>query len=191
MKKLIVVLVAFTASVVVADLNIEWKNDDTFFQEDATTYTAAGHLGQLIWTPSASAATSVGLDGLGTGEIELATVSIGAFGLWNDGSAWYLDSDVGDTDINTGYFYTRVYNSATLSDSVTKYVNFDLFDASTKNGDQAVNPPVAGDLFSASAATGSVQWDTVTSTVIPEPATIGLLGIAGVGLFAARRKTCA
>lgn len=191
MKKLIVVLVAFTASVVVADLNIEWKNDDTFFQEDATTYTAAGHLGQLIWTPSASAATSVGLDGLGTGETELATVSIGAFGLWNDGSAWYLDSDVGGTDINTGYFYTRVYNSATLSDSVTKYVNFDLFDASTKNGDQAANPPVPGDLFSASAATGSVQWDTVTSTVIPEPATIGLLGIAGVGLFAARRKTCA
>jgi hypothetical protein len=30
---------------------------------------------------------------------------------------------------------------------------------------------------------------TATTTVIPEPATIGLLGIAGAGLFAARRKT--
>lgn len=32
---------------------------------------------------------------------------------------------------------------------------------------------------------------TANSTVIPEPATIGLLGIAGAGLFAARRKTLA
>ena len=32
---------------------------------------------------------------------------------------------------------------------------------------------------------------TANGTVIPEPATIGLLGIAGAGLYAARRKTLA
>ena len=34
-----------------------------------------------------------------------------------------------------------------------------------------------------------VDIATAGTTVIPEPATIGLLGIAGAGLFAARRKT--
>ena len=43
-------------------------------------------------------------------------------------------------------------------------------------------PPAPGSTDVTFGSTDA-QW-----TVVPEPATIGLMGIAGVGLFAARRK---
>ena len=83
---------------------------------------------------------------------------------------------------NGGAIFVRVFADENAA-SGSKYYESALFTAGDSTVGTPPGPPT--DTFDF-AATASAQG---TQTVVPEPATIGLLGIAGAGLFAARRKT--
>jgi hypothetical protein len=106
-------------------------------------------------------------------------------------SSLTLDTDV-DQNHAYGYFtlnasqagsngnsvFIRVYQDSTAS--LNSYYYESGIITAADNG--TLNPPLT--LYFGSAEPG----DDVNLQVIPEPATIGLLGIAAAGLFAARRK---
>jgi len=54
--------------------------------------------------------------------------------------------------------------------------------------DMSANPAPQTTIFD-NGGTGGIADGSIQVTVIPEPATIGLMGIAGIGMFLARRKT--
>ena len=88
------------------------------------------------------------------------------------------------TDQDGGAIFVRVYADENAA-AGSKYYQSGLFSAGDSTVGTPPGPPTDNFDF---ASTSAAQGD---QTVIPEPATIGLLGIAGAGLFAARRKTLA
>ena len=200
MKKIsTMIAMVVVSSVCVADLAINVKSTSIFVIDSALTGTPTnGSLAQLVWSSSNTAAAGVG-GAAGAGEYILAaTTTTDGQGYFNVGGTvnqLYTDADVGGADINTGYIFYRVYDAAAASVTTSsKYAQFSTYGPSLDEYDAldgintsygATTALQAADL-SASAYSGSgVVMD---QSVIPEPATIGLLGIAGAGLFAARRK---
>lgn len=195
MKK-ITTLVAALAAVTVAsaDISVNFAASGTGLLlagetvPGPSTVLGAGNLVQLVWSASNTGYQSDNLDLslANSGETILATTTTVFGGNFNAGGAVYADSDVGGVDINSGYFFARVFDSAApvagasflemgiQGSSLTEY---DSLNANTAYTDSL------HDLG------GFPAIDAQGTTVIPEPATIGLLGIAGAGLYAARRKT--
>jgi len=196
MKKITTLVAAFAAATVAsADISVNFAASGSGLllagetAPSGSTVLGAGNLVQLVWSASNAGYQSddLGLSLVGAGETILATATTTFGGNFNAGSGVYGDSDVGGADINTGYFFARVFDSATpVADayflemgiegsSLTEYSNLD-----------------AGSVYSDSLNDiGFTAIDAQGTRVIPEPATIGLLGIAGAGLYAARRKTYA
>jgi hypothetical protein len=96
------------------------------------------------------------------------------FGVWDQVNLTQLGAAGGTV-------YARIFQDSSVGAGSFYYE--DSFVASDLN--TATTPPPTPELFDVGG--GGVAL--ASSTVIPEPATIGLLGIAGAGLFAARRKT--
>ena len=196
MKKITTLVAAFAAATVAsADISVNFAASGSGLllagetAPSGSTVLGAGNLVQLVWSASNAGYQSdnLGLSLVGAGETILATATTTFGGNFNAGSGVYGDSDVGGADINTGYFFARVFDSATPvanayflemgieGSSLTEYSNLD-----------------AGSVYSDSLNDiGFTAIDAQGTRVIPEPATIGLLGIAGAGLYAARRKTYA
>ncbi len=192
-------VVMLVSSMAYADFSVQFRNRDVAVTTDGTVGNAvpAGTKVQLIWS-AAGIQTSSGnsynvLNGaLLAGEILLTEdVTAGTFGFW-DGptvAVTFSDSDVGGASIDTGFVYARIFMDATGSaGSAFADVN-------------EVDIDVDGYVFSSTdtstqfttSATGLAGGSLLNigsfgTTVIPEPATIGLVGIAGMGLFLARRK---
>ena len=99
------------------------------------------------------------------------------------GYAFLTGTTIEGSGINGANVFARLYVDSTASAGSLYY---DAQIAAIPNVNLAGSPPPTPTAYDFGGAAG---LDTATfSTVIPEPATIGLMGIAAAGLFTARRK---
>ncbi|MEE9358731.1 MAG: PEP-CTERM sorting domain-containing protein [Sedimenticolaceae bacterium] len=199
-KTMAIVAVIAMAGVASADLAVDWAST-------AGMYDVGGSGGggpfitdgivQLIWDASGSQTISGGAGGynvgggaLLAGEFLLNTAVINSgFGQWADGVGIYSDANVGGADIASGVFFTRIFQDATGSVGSFFLDTGEMAATLVYNAGPPVDPASITDysgIAVVGASTGSI--DANATTVIPEPATFGLMGIAGLGMFLARRK---
>ena len=189
MKKLIIALVA-TAAIAHADISVNIFTSYGFYNADGSRILDTGE-SAVIQLINAGA----------NGKADAVTAATGA--------AFGDDSIIGSFTITasadpevdfTGYAYTagetinevgtaganvfaRIYADSTFS-AGSLYYDGGIVAAS--NLDLTLVPPPTPTSYEFGGNTGVSTADF--ATVIPEPATIGLMGIAAAGLFSARRK---
>ncbi len=210
MKKLIIALVAIATGVTYADIGINYNTVYGFTANGGTT----GLLGDgdtaliqlintgadgTIGTVSAGGGGMFGDDTLITSFTITADTSAGDFSEYAYYNANFTTANTPGTAVGSGLgadIFARVYQVST-ADVGSKYWESGIVSAGATDG----TPPAVNAFFQVDAtdivaqAGIGTQDVSVTgvdiaafSTVIPEPATIGLMGIAAAGLFTARRK---
>ena len=185
MKIKIIALLA-VASIANADIAISLKTTAPVSTDGTSaTYLAPGNAAILVWSATDnSASTQVDTTGLAAGEFSLATYSGANAGVIVAPSSpsIFANTAVGGSTIENGYIYVRIFQDSSI-DVGDLYGVGNLVEGNSLTAyDSNVPSTIYSDSFNSAAL-------TLSNTVIPEPATIGLLGIAGAGLFAARRKT--
>jgi hypothetical protein len=195
MKKVLIVAMALVASFAVADLSVDWNNSNLPVYDVGGTGTVGpfveGGVIQLIWSLNGITTTTPGEyavnDGaLLPGETQLGALDFtGGFGLWQGLGGVFSNADVGGTDINTGFFFTRIHQRQGQAGDFF----VDVGEVNAADWVYSATDPAT--VFKDNALGGApVSIDQAgTTTIIPEPATIGLMGIAGLGMYLARRKT--
>ena len=197
MKKVItMVAMVAAASVATADLSVNFSNQAVGIASGGTTTgdaVAVGSLMQLVWsaagvTTSSGNSYDVGAGKALAGEYILdAQLTINTFGFYGPNTGVYTSADVGGADINSGYFFLRAFESATGA-SGEAFADFAAVDSSA----WVYNAVDTGTIYQDNLTGGTpgtfVDIASAGTTVVPEPATIGLMGIAGLGLFASRKK---
>jgi hypothetical protein len=192
MKKTMVMLAAVAvAGMAMADLSVEYKLGAPISTAGHTgsPYMASGSLCQLIWRAdnvgyqAADITDAISLTR--AGDVLLLSSACGNAGTRSSlGSTVYTDADVGQA-VNTGYFFARIFDSA------APVVGSYFIDVGIQG--PALKAYSATDPLSAYvgniAGTANVAIDAFGTQVIPEPATFGMMAIAGLGLFLARKKT--
>lgn len=167
------------ASVATADFAVNLVNDAGY--SAAADAGSAQYLVQLIQNDG-SAATSVdagSLLGSGDNLVYSFTTGVGFAGTFNEG---VQTSDVG----TSGEIVVRIFESGASVGSVGSQWTVAT---GTFNVYDSLAPATVYDANGLVDSPFTLGTSGTAVTVIPEPATIGLLGIAGAGLFAARRKT--
>ena len=191
MSMLVCVLAAATG-VATADIAVGWLQTAPVWSEAGAGNVIAPGKAQLIWsaTDTSGLLASTVFGGRATAdEVILHSLDTAAAGQWTLGGATlvYDDSNVGGLDINAGYLFTRIFESTgsiTVADNYITVTVWDPILATYTNPDLTVNAPFQ----TASVVLAPTGIDSQGTTVIPEPATLGLMGIAGLGLFLARKK---
>jgi hypothetical protein len=197
MKQLMTLIAVFSAvAVASADLSVNFNNQNVGIASGGTTSgdaVAAGSLMQLVWSQAGVTTSSgnqydVGQGKALTGEFILdEQTTINTFGFYGPNTANYVDADVGNVDINAGFFFLRAFESAAGS-AGESFRDFAAVDSSA----WVLVASDPGTVYQGNLTGGTpgsfVDIAAAGTTVIPEPATIGLLGIAGAGLYVARRK---
>lgn len=204
MKKMMTVLAAVAvAGVVSADLAVQTKNSAALLREGFTELgpgqgLQTGAFLQLVWYADDSGYQ----DGA---DIDLADATLGS-GLLSDGGyvltsgfttgpvgnidlgvGVYTDANVGGAAINSGAFYARIYSAAVPGGPVQGSAFLEMGLQSGPLTAYSASDPTT--IYSDNLNDlGTVSIDSQGTTVVPEPATIGLMGIAGLGMFLARRK---
>lgn len=187
-KTLAMIAVLAVAGAAVADIAVEFKNSGGL-QYNGGGFIAGEVRTQVIWTDNAIIDTTVLAAGaLNAGEqlvydaVQLLsadnTAAAGFAGFFNMGVL--VDDTAG---INSGKLILRAFDldnsglnsfhgqwNIDVDGTLTDYDSFNTATIYTTN-----------DLIGGQQINNGVQ-------VIPEPATIGLMGIAGLGMFLARRK---
>jgi hypothetical protein len=195
MKKVMSLTVAMAtlfAGVATADLAVDWANSNMPVYDVGGTGSTGpfieGGLIQLIWSSAGiSTATAGGYavnsGSLLAGEYLLDSSVTGGYGLWSGQGGIFDDATVAGADINSGYFFTRIFEDTGAEGEW--FVDVNLVDASVYVYDASA----PNTTYSANAVGGvSVMIDQAGTYVVPEPATIGLMGVAGIGMFLTRRK---
>jgi hypothetical protein len=188
MKKTLAILIGIAvASAAVADLAVDFKTTAPLYQAGdlGGAYLASGSLGLLVWSPTdTSGANGVGLDGLVSGEFSLGLFSSVNAGIFSAGVGSYTDAEVGGADINSGYFFARLFENSAIGEG-DYYIAVGLQSPTLTEYDAQIPSTIYSDSLNSSAA----AIDAQNLQVVPEPATIGLMGVAGLGMFLARRKS--
>lgn len=193
MKKVItMVAMVAAASVATADLSVNFSNQNAAITSGGA-YVAAGSLMQLVWSANGITTTSGGSYAVGAGSalageyILDSQLTSNGFGFYGPNTGVYTSADVGGADINSGSFFLRAFETAT-GDAGSAFADLSATDASS----WVYNAVDTGTIFQGNltgvAPGQAVDIASANTTVVPEPATIGLMGIAGLGLFASRKK---
>ena len=192
-KTMAVLMVVAVAGVASADLAVNAKNQTPLVREGFTSIgpgqgLEAGAYVQLLWKADNAGYQSDDLAEslLNPGEYLLRDGYADNVGLFNlTSSPAFTDAEVGGADVNTGYFYARIFERGTVAPG-------DFFLEMGIQGPTLTefDPLVAPSTYSLNMGldVAEVWIDSQGTTVVPEPATIGLMGIAGLGLVLARRK---
>jgi hypothetical protein len=200
MKKLSCLFLCCCVSVVFqsafADLAIDWKNTTKAVYQPGGSggsgpFVTNGMI-QLIWSASGITTTSgngYDLEGgtLLPGEYLLATAyTTPLYGFWSAISDIYVNTDVGGANINSGYFFTRIFQNSTAS------LGAYFVDVGQVNAASWVYsygpPPDPATVYNTGSLSANVTINQNLTTVIPEPATMGLFGLGAIGTFLIRRK---
>jgi len=203
MKKVMATLVVLAvAGVAMADLSISLRNDTVFLKPGEVTPITSlktlpvGAHFQLIWAPSNVNYQNGNMGLLGAqnwlepGEKLLweGAAPLGGGRITTPVADVYTDSDVGGVNVNAGYFYARIFQTDKASiGNGTYFVEIGIQGPALTEFDSLV----PSSTYAASVGLAYASGTSITvqdSQVIPEPATIGLMGIAGLGMFLARRK---
>ncbi len=193
---LCVVLGGFSANLF-ADLAISFRNTTLFLKPGETTpinsdsVLPAGTYAQLLWAPSNLTYRdgNLGLSLYDPGEILLAeTYSTTTAARFNAGIGVYTDADVGGADINTGCFFARIWETAVPSPGAY-FLELGI-QGPTLTEYNVFNPDTVyyTNLGAEYPSGTDIAIDVQGTTVVPEPSSIGLMGIAGLGMFLTRRK---
>ena len=197
-KKLLIALVAMATTVAFAEIAIEWNsNSDRLGNSTFTAYLPTGMYATLIWSATVpTAETSLLPTGIAeTGEYLLAstlTATQGG-GINAGGIAFtYSDAVVGGADINSGYFFTRIFDTVVPANNNYYYQGEATGNALVASGVPADLAKIYGDSLMLGNGTTSAIIDgpyavNTQYTVVPEPATIGLFGLGILGAWFARR----
>ena len=196
MKKRITLAACLLAGAAVADVDIQLSQDGY----GITKVNSSGSegvdyvLAQLIWSATAPTYQGGADASLGSGEFLLSDylTAPGDWGTFDAGVDTYYDTDVGNNDINNGYYFVRLYdNEAKAQDDW--YLQFNLRGPTLKEFDTEPRPPhyVTADDISNLVGDGQDTIDLNDANyghqAIPEPAVASLIGIFGGGLIITRR----
>ncbi len=190
-----VVAVCCVASSASADISVGFQGAAPV--SDDVGVITSGFVAKLIWSPYAPSILEVNTTGLAEGEIALVTYFGYTPGIFdatslNNGFTYiFEDSDVGGMDVNAGYIFARLFHTSGEVISVgDDYLQMSLtsVDSGTlptyTNPDGTKNTP----FYTASITSAPILITADGLQVVPEPATLGLMGVAGLGMFLARRK---
>ncbi len=185
------------ASVTFADLDIKFQNNGTAIALTDGTTPVDVALVQLIWSATSPVAQAGADAVLGSGEFLLSDylTAAGDAGTFSSSTVdRYNDSDVGNNDVNNGYFFVRIFDNTAKADS-DWYLQFDLAGPNLKDSTAQPPPPEAtydtGNLIDSTVGGGG-QFIALNDSnfgyqAIPEPAVGGLIVIFGTGMIVARR----
>lgn len=192
------ILILFIVNVVHADLSIDWANSNqpVYIGSSDGPYVSDGSLVQLIWNPNGITTDKPGSYNISGGSVLPGsyllsrTTTAGGYGLWsgplgNAGGGVFDDADVGGADINTGYFFTRIFNNPYGNaywsfGGMLGFVDVNEVDASS----YIYNPLDPRSIYSDNALGGS----PAVIPAIPEPSSMVLLVLSvGMGVFMRRR----
>ena len=193
MRKIILVLLVFSLKTN-ADIGIHFfASGNAILKSGATSLSmssvlGAGNLVQLVWSTSNWGYQNNNLDLslVNTGETILDTTTTSFGGSFNAGTSFYTNDDVNGLNINDGYLFARVFESSNPSNG-DYFLEMGLLHSSNV----VVNSPVYGENYSRSLNDlGDTPIDAQSTIVgiIPEPATISLIGTSFLGLTIYRRK---
>ena len=177
MKKVITMIAAaVVASTATADIvAVDFVNLSGYEGTFAGDYTI-----QLVHNAS-DAATEVEVNLLGSGDAQLAIVNSDSPNAATFSSQGVVQSDIANSGeivirvIEQGYTVGSVGSQWVVASSA-----FTVYDSLSPGTIYSTEGDIPGGF--------TIGVDGEQFTVVPEPATIGLMGIAGLGLFAARRK---
>lgn len=191
MKKIILLAItAMIAGIGSADLSIKWTSQSGGISAPDGSTPLVGSTINLVWSDTA-AITTAGSYNLGAME------TAGDFYVLREGvtggnSLWlytdvpiYDNSTVGGNNINSGFFYTRVFEATGAADEY-------FLDLSMGAGaDYVYAATDAGSVYSSDVAPAGVFTPidaNNTIVAVPEPATIGLFGLGALGAWIIRRR---
>lgn len=182
------VLITMATSIAWADIGVWWRQSNSGVLDNDSNVLTNGYA-QLIWSPSdpsTHTATDASAHYLATGERLLCeTDVVDSPGLQFDlGAAeTYADTDVGGTDINSGYFFSRIFDEpqASLAEG-SWYIQAGQKDPTlTEYDTQNPNTVYDENVF---PTAGTYKVDT---QMVPEPSTFLLLGFIVTFIYRTRK----
>ena len=193
-------VVAFGSISSRADIAYQLAADGTFADGgdfDNGPHAALGFLYQAIWGPSEPTGAATPGGGVESGHFVLFSSNASTpitgytenFGYiyYSDQAAsatQHTDSDVGGANINDGFLYFRLFDTAAANGGDRYYQSTSIATSTLPDVDLSSPPIPPSGIVGLNATGGSPQ--AMTGTVVPEPTTLALIALSGM-MIAIRR----